>query len=67
MFPKIPGENDFFKTFDDLNDDSSRGESYQIKVMEGIHVLAAFHEVRHNARKLLAKQRGQFTFHMIGV
>jgi hypothetical protein len=65
MFPKIPGENDLLKTVDDLNDDSPRGESYQIQVMESIHVLTTFHEIGHNVRKLLAKERGQFTFHMI--
>jgi hypothetical protein len=65
MFPKIPGEEDLFKTLDDLDHDPSRGKSYQIQVMESIHVLATFNEVGHNLRKLVAKQRWQFTFHTV--
>jgi hypothetical protein len=62
MFPKIPGEEDLFKTLDDLDHDPSRGKSYQIQVMETVRVLATFNEVGHNLRKFVAKQRGQFTF-----
>jgi hypothetical protein len=65
MFPKIPRKEDLFETLDDLNHDLSRGESYQVQVMKGIHVLATFHEVGHNLRKFVAKQRGQFTFHTV--
>jgi len=65
VFPKIPREEDFLKTLDDLNHDPSRGKSYQIQVMKGIRVLATLHEVGHNLRKFLAKQRGQFTFHTV--
>jgi hypothetical protein len=65
MFPKISGEKDLLKTLDDLNRDPSRGQSYQIQVMKGIHILATFYEVGHNLRKFLTIQRRQFTFHMV--
>jgi hypothetical protein len=65
MFPKIPGEEDLFKTLDDLDHDPSRGKSYQIQVMESIHVLATLYEVGHNLREFVAKHGGQFTFHTV--
>jgi hypothetical protein len=67
MLPKIPWKEDLFKTLDDLNHDLSRGQPYQVQVMQGIHVLATFHQARDNLWKFLTKQRGQFTFHVVSL
>jgi hypothetical protein len=33
MLPKIPGEEDFLETLDDLKHDLSRGQTYKVQVM----------------------------------
>jgi hypothetical protein len=65
MLPEIPGEKDLFEALDNLNHDLSRGQPHQVQVMQGIHVLATFHQARDNLWKFSTKQRGQFTFHMV--